>query len=72
MDTNVYKYYYRVIINMNKENKFIDSKEYKEQMLELLKDYIDIKREAGTLGYDSEAFKLRDYIDYYVRLNGSK
>ncbi len=57
---------------MSKQNNFLDTKEFKQQMLELLNDYIEIKKDAGTLGYDSEAFKLKDYIDYYVRLNDSK
>ncbi len=47
----------------------IDTDEFKETIIVLMKDFVGIKKEAIEIGYTAEAIKLRDYIDYYVRLN---
>ena len=56
---------------MTKEtNKLvINSAEFKKEMENIIKDYIDVKKSATELGYDKEVFKFKDYVDYYIRLN---
>lgn len=56
---------------MEKEKS--ETEEFKETIANLLKDYIVVKKEAvGELGYNEDALKLKDYIDYYVRLSKDK
>lgn len=50
----------------------IEPEEFKEKITLLLKDYVGVKKQALELGYKDDALKLKDYIDYYVRLNESK
>lgn len=47
----------------------ISTEEFKKTITILMKDFVGIKKEAIQIGYTAEAIKLRDYIDYYVRLN---
>lgn len=49
----------------------IKPEEFKKLISTLLNDYIEIKKETAVLGYDAQALKLKDYIDYYVRLNNT-
>lgn len=52
------------------ENEYlIDTDEFKETITILMKDFVGIKKDAIEIGYTADAIKLRDYIDYYVRLN---
>lgn len=61
---------------MSKKTDVIDSinnsEIIKEEMMTLLQDYSDIKREASELGYKEQSLQLKDYMEFYVRLNDSK
>lgn len=53
-----------------KESKLsINSQEFKQEIENIITDYIDVKKKATELGYDKEVFKFKDYIEYYIRLN---
>lgn len=60
------------IEDIDEYSMLLDTTEFKECISDLLKDYIEVKGIAKDLGYDLVAFKVTDYINYYVRLNDCK
>lgn len=54
------------------KNITINSEEYKKEILSLLSDYVDVKKEAAIIGYDADVFKFKDYIEHFIRLNNRR
>ena len=45
------------------------TEQFKKDVENLLKDYIEVKKNAINLGYEDKVFNFKDYIDYYIKLN---
>ncbi len=77
MKSKVYKLSYYHMYNMktktNKtktnKKKLLSSEEYKDLVLKMREDYIEVKEKAMSLGYNDSAVLFEDYMENYIKLN---
>ncbi len=57
------------IQNKSKDGGLSDTDKFKKEMYTLMDDYLEVKQESKELGYNDDAFKFKDYIEFYIKHN---
>ena len=53
----------------SKDGGLSDTDKFKREMYTLMDDYLEVKQESKELGYNDDAFKFKDYIEFYINSN---
>ncbi len=53
----------------SKDKGLSDTDKFKSNFYELMDDYLEVKQASKEKGYNDDAFKFKDYVEFFIKYN---